>query len=68
MSHILRTTVLLIAAGPWFLFYLPSLQFSRNCMFPGNANLLIGVLPRANQEIGVPRLTQSNSRQLRFEI
>jgi hypothetical protein len=24
-------------------------------MFPGNANLLIGVLARANQEIGVPR-------------
>jgi len=23
-------------------------------MFPGNANLPIGVLPRANQEIGVP--------------
>jgi hypothetical protein len=26
-------------------------------MFPGNANLPIGVLPRANQEIGVPRFT-----------
>ena len=25
------------------------------CGKPGNANLLIGVLPRANQEIGVPR-------------
>jgi hypothetical protein len=24
-------------------------------MFPGNANLPIGVLPRANREIGVPK-------------
>jgi hypothetical protein len=31
-------------------------HFSRNCMFPGNANLRIGVLPRANPEIGVPRI------------
>jgi hypothetical protein len=34
----------------------PSPHFSRDCMFPGNANLPIGVLPRANREIGVPRL------------
>jgi hypothetical protein len=31
-------------------------HFRLNCMSPGNANLLIGVLTRANQEIGVPRL------------
>jgi hypothetical protein len=29
-------------------------RFPLDCIFPGNANLLIGVLPPANQEIGVP--------------
>jgi len=35
-------------------------HFSRNNIFPGNANLPIGVLPSANREIGVPSLAQHN--------
>jgi len=32
-------------------------HFSWDCILLGNANLLIGVLPRANQEIGASRFT-----------
>jgi hypothetical protein len=53
------TSAFLQAASP---------HFSRDCLFSGDANLLIGVLPPPIRRLAFPGLPHRNSCQLCFEI